>query len=458
MCFAVVVVVLLGGYRWGWDWVGIGPYNQQYLHTKYGKTVWDWLQLLIVPGVVVIGGAVLNRLLERRRAQIEDDRQQEAAIEAYMDRMSDLLLTHNLWGSKSESEGREVARGRTMNTLRRVNAERQGHVIQFLADGGLLNASSLASNQPKEPVIDLRYINLRGIQLRNVIMTNVQLDAIAMNEARLNPCFMISCKLHNVQMERANLSGGSFVVTEFLGCDLKRVRMNNAQLSHAIFSKIGHLDETASDLAGADLSRSNLTRSDLIGVNLTGARLRGAILEGTNLALAQVSKRQLRSAKSLGPLLRSLREQEQLDMAVSGRHGTELGVLGATHQRVVFAWRRDMFGAAHVAVDLSAISSIATKNSVPTTVEVRSNGRDIIVDDIDESSAQRFCEHVRARKSDNFGQAEPVEDRSQKLEQLTAVALLAKLDELKSNGTLTDEQYRQAIVRFFEEGGDETGR
>ena len=68
-----------------------------------GKTVWDWLQLLIVPMVlslITVGFAWQQndqqQEIEERRAEsdrkIEAQRAQEAALQAYLDQMGQLLL------------------------------------------------------------------------------------------------------------------------------------------------------------------------------------------------------------------------------------------------------------------------------------------------------------------------------------------------------------------------------
>jgi len=83
-----------------------------------GKTLWDWMELLLIPMLLAAGAFSLNRserVSERRRIEertkedrklaegraklereITTDRQQEAALQAYLDRMADLLLKENL--------------------------------------------------------------------------------------------------------------------------------------------------------------------------------------------------------------------------------------------------------------------------------------------------------------------------------------------------------------------------
>ena len=67
------------------------------------KTLWDWLELLIVPAMLALGGFLLNSIQhdrDQKRAEtdraIAEDRQRETALQNYLDKMTDLLLEHNL--------------------------------------------------------------------------------------------------------------------------------------------------------------------------------------------------------------------------------------------------------------------------------------------------------------------------------------------------------------------------
>src|SRR5437660_377531 len=72
-----------------------------------GKTLWDWLQLLIVPLVLAIGALLFNLANSRTERQIAIQRyeqnqqialenQRETALQVYIDRMSELLLDKGL--------------------------------------------------------------------------------------------------------------------------------------------------------------------------------------------------------------------------------------------------------------------------------------------------------------------------------------------------------------------------
>ncbi|MGZ3611524.1 MAG: hypothetical protein ACXVBU_15830, partial [Ktedonobacteraceae bacterium] len=57
-----------------------------------GKTLWDWLQLLIIPVVLALGGYLFTYTTGRTEREIASDRQCEEALQAYIDKISELLL------------------------------------------------------------------------------------------------------------------------------------------------------------------------------------------------------------------------------------------------------------------------------------------------------------------------------------------------------------------------------
>src|SRR5215211_3895647 len=60
------------------------------------KTLWEWMELLIIPLVLGIGAFYLNRSERAVEREIAEDRQRETALQAYFDRMAELLLKENL--------------------------------------------------------------------------------------------------------------------------------------------------------------------------------------------------------------------------------------------------------------------------------------------------------------------------------------------------------------------------
>lgn len=77
----VLAVFALAVYELGWGWTGFK-----------GKTLWDWLQLLIIPVVLAIGGFWLNSKLQKT---IEDQKlvqRQYVDITTYAQEQSDSLI------------------------------------------------------------------------------------------------------------------------------------------------------------------------------------------------------------------------------------------------------------------------------------------------------------------------------------------------------------------------------
>src|SRR5260221_135175 len=72
------------------------------------KTLWNVLELLIVPSVLAIAALIFNQQLQIREDAVENDRQREGALQNYLDKMTELLLEKELRLSENDSEVRAV--------------------------------------------------------------------------------------------------------------------------------------------------------------------------------------------------------------------------------------------------------------------------------------------------------------------------------------------------------------
>jgi uncharacterized protein YjbI with pentapeptide repeats len=206
-----------------------------------GKTLWDWMDLFIIPIFLGIGVFLLNRSERERESkraeeraslerEIATDRQQESALQAYLDRMSELLLMEKLRVTKKAAV-KDVARTRTLTVLRGLDARRKGMVLLFLYEAGLIE---------KNPII-----NLCDSDLSNAY-------------------------LYLINLKGSNLSGAFLKGANLRGADLKGTNLSSTIL-------------TGADLTGASLIDTNLNAADLRGTNLMGAELSGADLRGADL-------------------------------------------------------------------------------------------------------------------------------------------------------------------------------
>jgi uncharacterized protein YjbI with pentapeptide repeats len=205
--------------------------SRLWARTGFGdKTVWDWLQLLIVPLVLgVIGFYFTSSQEYAHQQEFEEQRLQNAALQTYLAGMRELLLDKNLRDSKEDSEVRAVARAQTRSTLGQLSPEGKGIAIQFLYEASLIDK--------EHPIVSLSHVGLRGVNLS-------QLD------------------LSSADLTDANLSSA----------DLRRANLFNANLSDAeLFN---------ASLSDAYLSYANLSDADLSNTDLSGAYLNDANLNG----------------------------------------------------------------------------------------------------------------------------------------------------------------------------------
>jgi uncharacterized protein YjbI with pentapeptide repeats len=252
-----------------------------------GKTLWDWLQLLIIPAVLAIGGYLFNfttsrneRLATEQRVQIERkaaakrdrtervialDNQNEEALQSYIDKMSELLLEKKLRDSKGEDEVRTIARVRTLTVLPRLDKERKRSVLQFLHESGLIDKNRRIIELSGA---DLGEAYLQGANLKGSDLSKADLCG---NNRRVEGPYLAyhPANMRGVHLNGANLSGAFMV-----GVNLHYAHLESANLSDT-------------DLEFADLSEANLTGVDLSGAKLFAANLTGAIVTNEQLSQAR---------------------------------------------------------------------------------------------------------------------------------------------------------------------------
>ena len=322
----VWLVLLAGAVLWwglpllyAWPQSGFGEYIEPQQGYQRGKTLWDWLQLLIVPVVLALAAiwfnrsekrneitaadkrASLDRELAEKRAQTErevaQDNLREFALQGYFDRMSELLLHENI-REPEESKVRAVARSRTLAIVRRLDGHRKGSLVQFLMESALINREA--------PVISLRFADLREVNLGGANLGGADLSMTALGEADLSWADLTNAALTNANLGEADLGGAALTNANLTGAILRGAMLRGANLSLA---DLGGAILSLANLSLADLGGANLTEADLGGAiltnaNLTGAILRGATLGGAiltnaNLSGATVTKAQLDTAAFL---------------------------------------------------------------------------------------------------------------------------------------------------------------
>jgi len=284
----VIAVFLLAESMSGWDWTWTGFTGGESKITitstpqgttiakelQPAKSLWDWLQLFIVPVVLAIAGFWLNQMQKEReqkaieeRAKIEReiavDYQREAALQAYINNISELLLEKHLGklaeDGTSTGDGisileyeqvREIARVRTLTVLPRLDKDRKRSVVQFLHESGLINRD--------KSIVELREADLSEACLYVANQSNKSLWI-----ARLSGADLSEAKLYRADLRNADLSEADLSEADLSEAKLYRADLRNADLSKA-------------DLSKADLSKADLSKADLRGATVTIEQLQKA--------------------------------------------------------------------------------------------------------------------------------------------------------------------------------------
>ena len=226
-----------------WQWTGFS-----------NKTLWNFLELLIVPAFLAGGAFYLEYQANERQREIADarykqeqqiandryqqeqklasDRYQQETLKVYFDQITQLLIEKNLRNSKPASEVGSMARARTVTALRELDGQRKGILLKFLTEANLIS---------REQAV-------------------VELSTADLSNANLEYSYLYNVDLHGINLIGAKLSDGQ---------------------KGAVINK--------SDLSGASLDHANLSHTNLKDTNLSGADLKDANLtEAKNLKSSQV--------------------------------------------------------------------------------------------------------------------------------------------------------------------------
>jgi hypothetical protein len=219
---AVAIAFIFASYRFGWS--GTGFLN---------KTLWDWLQLLIIPLVLAIVALLFNRATTRTEQKIALDKQREDLLQTYLDCMSELLLEKGLATKPAEEarDARNLARVRTITILFQLDTRRIEYVFAFLREAGLM------SIKPNSSIVSMREANLTKINLSRAIMFEANLSGAFLGKANLTFAGLIRADLSDTLLSEANLSGAMLSEANLSEADLSGAFLYGAKVTEEQLKK-----------------------------------------------------------------------------------------------------------------------------------------------------------------------------------------------------------------------------
>jgi hypothetical protein len=210
------------------------------------------LKLLALP--ITVGAAVplLNWLQKKRELDVEDQRAQDEALQAYLDQMSQLMLLDEADEAKPKPLRKSVrndevlilARARTLTALRRLGSGHKRSVLDFLYEAELIRMP--------DPIIvlgspDIQYsaANLSGADLRGAFLKGAALCGPS----------------NGANLSGADLSGADLSGADLMAADLRNATLSDATLSYANLARASgitneELEQQAFSLQGATMPNS----------------------------------------------------------------------------------------------------------------------------------------------------------------------------------------------------------
>jgi len=205
---SLIVLIFLIARGYGIEWTGFGESRIQKANTtediRRYKTLWDWLQLLIIPVALALVGFWFNQRQNKRAERIEDERARDGALQAYLDQMSELLIIKGLRSeSREHGDSRVTARARTLTVLSQLDGDRKRRVLQFLREARLINKD--------HDVLEGHPIYSSIVGLKDADLTNADLSGLKLADASLN----------GADLRGANLRGAN--LQDVKGMDQKQI-------------------------------------------------------------------------------------------------------------------------------------------------------------------------------------------------------------------------------------------
>ena len=264
-------VSIIGWFIWAgyyiYAWTGFGAYTNPSGEVVPGKTLWDWLELIIIPATLALGGVIFSNVQKNRDDKISEARIQEAALQTYLDQMSKLLIEEEL-NKEPKPEKRQMARIWTLTIVRRVNGERKGIVLRFLFEANLIQAD--------KAIVILSEADLNGTKLGGAELNYMDLRKADLRKADLSKTYLRKADLSYADLSHANLSG-----SDLMEADLSWSNLSDADLSDTLLSSTG--------FSGVDLSGANLSDAQIVAAVFGPADLSRTNLSGTHFSDVDLS-------------------------------------------------------------------------------------------------------------------------------------------------------------------------
>jgi uncharacterized protein YjbI with pentapeptide repeats len=213
---AIAVGVYFGG-KWLWGELAA------YIRPSDATERKDLVNTFVLIGAGIVGAftafaALLNAYFTRRNLQnarealrqqrdLEEQRAQEDALQAYFERIGDLLTNHNLTHTDRD-DIRQLAEAQTLTVVVRLDGSRKRSLIRFLLGAELIDRNN--------PIVDLSGADFRYAHLEHAHLDRAHLSSADLSGANLNGANLSDADLSHADLSHADLSDTEGITNEEL--------------------------------------------------------------------------------------------------------------------------------------------------------------------------------------------------------------------------------------------------
>lgn len=224
-------------------WTGFGPYDEK-VDGPRGKTLWDWLDLMIIPLTIGFIGFLYKEADQEKSINKQKEKDQLTNVDSFFKILTELITKNNLLNNTSNDPNRIIARTRSIQALDEADSERKGQILQFIYESGLINLKPILNlngvNAKKSNLegIVLRYAEIRGAYFNNSCLKNTFLDNSCFISCDFSNSNFTECSLNNTDLSYTNLSNTNLKNLNLLTVNFEGANLNNADLRGSQLSKI----------------------------------------------------------------------------------------------------------------------------------------------------------------------------------------------------------------------------
>lgn len=222
-----------------WQWTGFGE-----------KKLWDFLDLLIVPLILAIGGYAFQEITKMKESNQSTDKYHQDILINYLNDMTKLLENGLLNVEDINDSKFIIAQGKTLITLESLDPIRQHLVLQFLKAAHLNPLSKLKISKGC----------YSGEKALNGILYQAQMSGASLMKMDLSNTVMMCANFKDSNLAGSNLSESEFNIADFTGANLTDVNFTHSILFNANFTDaiLKNADFTGTLIGGTNLTNTQI--------------------------------------------------------------------------------------------------------------------------------------------------------------------------------------------------------